>query len=164
MRAVVIILATAGLIVGASAPAWAHEGEEEVPAHTSVEEAIAILATQPEQMDAIEDKIGDAQESDDTDGVDVDVVAKAGDALDEGDLDTTLLLLERSIGVQPGQMMTDPTSGLPSAAPLPPSELGAGSPLLAEAGNTVSISAATWLLILAVVSIAVGLHVVRRYR
>jgi hypothetical protein len=39
-------------------PAWAHEGEEEEPAITLVEEGIAIIAGQPEQMDAIDDKMG----------------------------------------------------------------------------------------------------------
>lgn len=160
---------TTALVAGAfvllvSVPAMAHEGEEEVPAATTVEEAIAIIASQPEQVDAIEDKIMDAQESDDTDGVDVALVKQAGAALDEGDMDTTMLLLERSIGLQPGAKMTDPTSGLLSPAPAPPSQQSAGSPLLAEAANRSSTAATVWLLVLAAVAIVLGALAVRTYR
>ena len=159
-----IALVSGALVVLLSTPAWAHEGEEEVPAITTVEEAIAIIASQPEQMDAIEDKVADAQESDDTDGVDVGLVKQAGAALDEGDMDATMLLLERSIGVEPGTMMTDPTTGLLSPAPEPPSRLSAGSPLLAEAANRPSAAATVWLLILAALAVVFGALAVRAYR
>jgi hypothetical protein len=152
------------LLVAVAGPAWAHEGEEEVPAKTTVEEAILIIATQPEQMDAIDDKIGDAQEADDTDGVDLALVKKAGTSFEDGDLDTTLLLLEQSIGVQPGQMMTNPTSEEASPAPAPPSQEASDSPLLSEGAHRAAGGQAAGLLVLAFVSIAAGGLVVRRFR
>ena len=147
-----------------SGTARAHEGEEGVPAKTTVVEAIAIIATQPEQMDAIEDKIVDAQESEDTDGVDIGLVEEAGAAFENGDLDTTLLLLEQSIGVGPGEMMTDPTSGAASPAPVPPSQEAPDSPLLAAGAHRVFGVQEAGLLVLAVVSMSVGVVLVRRFR
>lgn len=164
MRALIVGMIVTAFLFMMSAPASAHAGEEGVPAMTSVEEAIAIIATQPEQMDAIGDKIGDAQESDDTDGVDVALVEQAGAAFESEDLDTTLLLLEQSIGVQPGEMMTDVTSGEASPAPPPPSAEPRDSPLLASSGHRVSGVQASGLLILTVLSMSVGVLLVRRFR
>ena len=164
MRAAAVIVLSLGFSLLPASVAWAHVGEESVPAKTTVEEAIAIIATQPEQMDAIDDKLGDAQESEDTTGVDEKLVKQAAAAFDDGDMDTTLLLLEQSIGVKPGETMTDPTSGLPSPAPLPPSQEPITSPLLAESPNHVSTMDTAWLLVLAAAAVVLGLLVVRRYR
>lgn len=164
MRALVVAIAVSMFVLAFAGPAWAHEGEEAEPAATLVEEGIAIIATQPEQMDAIDDKIGDALESEDQDGVDVAILTRAQGAFEEGDLDTTLLLLEQSLGVRPGQLMTDPTSGLPSPAPVPPSQEGPDSPLLASGGHRVPGGQAVGLVVLAVASMSVGFIVVRRFR
>lgn len=109
--------------------AWAHEGEENVPAVTDVQEAIAILAEHPalfpaeDVIDHAMDKVGDALESNDTRGVDLDLVRQAKDALDAGTADEALTLLERSIGACPGAPVIEPqdaTRTLPSlSSPCP---------------------------------------------
>jgi len=66
-------IAVAWLAVAALAtPAAAHEGEESVPALTQVQVAVAILRTQPELVDLAADRINDATEAEDKDGVDID--------------------------------------------------------------------------------------------
>ena len=59
------------LIVLLAGPAFAHAGEENVPAITDVQEAIAILATQPQLMDNALDKVHDATDSKETLGVNI---------------------------------------------------------------------------------------------
>jgi hypothetical protein len=105
----VIASAVVLLLVGVvAAPALGHEGEKEVPARTLADEAIAIIRSQPEQMDAIEDKVNDATESEDAEGVDKPLLEKAKTALEGGDLSQTELLLEEAIGTCPGQPVTEP--------------------------------------------------------
>ncbi|SRR6266487_2466165 len=93
-----------------AAPASAHEGEKNTPAGTLVQTAIAILRTQPDQMDAAADKINDALEAEGHEGVDIDRVKQAQAALQAGDLAKTELLLEQALGACPGQPVTNPTS------------------------------------------------------
>ena len=100
----------AALLLGSARPALAHEGEENVPASTSVQEAIAIIRSQPELTDDIADKVGDALESEDQSGVDVDLVRQAQDALDANDLPRAELLLEQAIGACPGATVSSPGS------------------------------------------------------
>src|SRR6266545_6422772 len=85
-------------------PVLAHEGEESVPAITDVQEAIAILAEHPGEFPAAEvvdhaaDKVHDAMDSNDTRGVRLDLVRQAEAALNDGQMQQALTLLERSIG------------------------------------------------------------------
>src|SRR6266542_1086672 len=79
-----LVLAWLG-VASFAAPASAHEGEEEVPARTQVAVADALLRTQPEQMDLAADRINDALEAEDHEGVDLGRVKQAKDTLDAGD-------------------------------------------------------------------------------
>src|SRR6266540_2345982 len=94
-----------------AAPALAHEGEEEVPARTQVQTAVAILRTQPEQIDLAADRINDATEAEDTEGVDLDLV-------------------EQALGGCPGEPVVNPTkvrAKLPQTpCPTPAHELALG--------------------------------------
>jgi len=110
-------LAVAWLAVAAlAAPALAHEGEEKVPARTQVQRADAILRTRPEQIDLAADRINDALEAEDHEGVDLDRVKQAKEALEAGDMQKTELLLEQALGACPGEPVTSPTK---VRAPLP---------------------------------------------
>lgn len=102
-------------------PAFAHEGEEQ-PAKTSVLQAIAVIEAQPELTDTIADKIGDALDAEDTDGVDLDLVAQAQNAFDAGDLTRTETLLEEAVGSCPGApviYVPPRPRAAPPAAPCP---------------------------------------------
>src|SRR6266508_886268 len=113
-----------------AAPASAHEGEEEVPARTQVAVADALLRTQPEQMDLAADRINDALEAEDDEGVDLGRVKQAKDTLDAGDKTKTELLLEQALGPCPGQPVVNPTgvrAKLPQTpCPTPAHELALG--------------------------------------
>jgi hypothetical protein len=124
-----IVLAWFGVVALAGA-ALAHEGEEQVPARTQVAVADAILRTQPEQLELAADRINDALEAEDHEGVDLDRVKQAKDALAAGDMTKTELLLEQALGACPGQPVTSPTgvrAKLPQTpCPTPAHELALG--------------------------------------
>jgi hypothetical protein len=121
------------LALGPATVAFAHEGEESVPAITDVQEAIAILAEHPGEFPAAEvtdhamDKVGDALESEDTRGVLLDVVQQAKEALEAERNDEALTLLERSIGACPGAPVIEPEN-----APRTPPPLTSPCPSLAH--------------------------------
>jgi hypothetical protein len=124
-------LAVAWLAVAAlAAPASAHEGEEKVPARTQVAVADAILRTQPEQIELAADRINDALEAEDHEGVDLGRVKQAKAALEAGDMPRTELLLEQALGACPGEPVVNPTgvrAKLPQApCPTPAHELALG--------------------------------------
>lgn len=124
-----LVLALLAVAVFA-APAWAHEGEESVPARTQVAVADAILRTQPEQMDLAADRINDALEAEDHQGVDLGRVEQAKATLEAGDLAKTELLLEQALGACPGQPVVNPAgvrAKLPQTpCPTPAHELALG--------------------------------------
>ena len=117
-------------VVALAAPVLAHEGEEKVPARTQVAVADAILRTQPEQLDLAADRINDALEAEDHEGVDLDRVKQAKAALEAGDTARTELLLEQALGACPGQPVTNPAgvrAKLPQTpCPTPAHELALG--------------------------------------
>jgi len=117
-------------VAALATPAAAHEGEESVPALTQVQVAVAILRTQPEQVDLAADRINDATEAEDKDGVDIDRVEQAKIALEAGDMAKTELLLEQALGACPGQPVTNPAgvrAKLPQTpCPTPAHELALG--------------------------------------
>lgn len=80
--------------------AFAHGDEGGVPARESVLQAIAYVVNTPDDMDMITDKLTDAKESEDQDGVDIAKVDQAIQALDKGDMPQVRLLLEQSIGAR----------------------------------------------------------------
>lgn len=80
--------------------AFAHGDEGGVPARESVLQAIAYVVNTPDDMDMITDKLTDAKESEDQEGVDIAEVDQAIQALDRGDMPQVRLLLEQSIGAR----------------------------------------------------------------
>ena len=85
----------------------ADEPGESTVASELVRQAIALIVNTPDDMETIEDKVGDALEVANQVGVDIDLVRQAGDALEQGDLHTARALLERSIGARPHLGATD---------------------------------------------------------
>ena len=157
------------LLVCLAPAASAHMGEANVPAFTDIQEAIAILAAHPgsfpqaEILDHAMDKVHDALDSNDTNGVDVGLVKQASDALDGKDLNGALLLLERSIGACPGAPVLNatspPLSPQPLSSPCPNPRSLRGLPRSAVGGTQEPV-----LLVLAGVMILGGLALVRRVR
>jgi len=165
-------LAVVGALVLALGPrmaALAHEGEEDVPAITDVQEAIAILAEHPglfppeEVTDHAMDKVGDALESNDPRGVALDLVSQAKDALEAGKSSDALTLLERSIGACPGAPVIEPQD-----APRTPPALSFPCPSLAHIqgldGSPVGGAQEPVLIALGAVLILAGLGLARRIR
>jgi hypothetical protein len=124
-----LVLAWLG-VAAFAAPASAHEGEEKVPARTQVAVADALLRTQPEQMELAADRINDALEAEDHEGVDLGRVKQAKAAFEAGDMAQTELLLEQALGACPGQPVTNPAgvrAKLPQTpCPTPAHELALG--------------------------------------
>lgn len=156
------------LLVVPAGSALAHGDEEQVPAKTLLQQAIALLRGQPEEVRAIEDKIRDALEAEDTDGVDLALVERAAAAFDEGDLHLAQDLLEEAIGAAPHRVVTtpNPEPGMPAPSPEPGAE---ASPVLheraIEGGLRAPAGAAGPILLgLAGVAVLLGLVVVRRAR
>src|SRR5438093_5836283 len=106
------------MTIVSSTPAFAHEEEKGIPAVTDVQEAIAILSSQPDLIDDAMDKVRDALGSEDTSGVRLDPVRQARAALDAGELDQALTLLEQSIGACPGSPVIDPENAPRTPPPL----------------------------------------------
>ena len=114
VRVALGVIIAVGSLTGLASSAVAHEGEESVPAITDVQEAIAILAEHAGSFPPAEvaehamDKVGDALESEDVRGVQLDLVQQAKDALEAGLNEEALILLERSIGACPGAPVIEP--------------------------------------------------------
>jgi hypothetical protein len=166
--AIGLVVAIGPLVILAPTSA-AHEGEENVPAITDVQEGIAILAEHPGEFPSAEvtdhamDKVGDALESEDTRGVLLDLVRQAQDALDAGRNDDALTLLERSIGACPGAPVIEPQD-----APRTPPPLSSPCPSLAHLQaldrSPVGGAKEPVLLALGAVLILAGLGLARRIR
>ncbi|EWT07768.1 hypothetical protein N864_23585 [Intrasporangium chromatireducens Q5-1] len=80
--------------------AFAHGDEGAVPARESVLQALAYVVNTPDNMDAITDKLKDAQESADQSGVNLAAVKRAMTALSAGNMRQVRTLLEQSIGAK----------------------------------------------------------------
>jgi hypothetical protein len=89
------------LLVAAASPARADEPGESDEASVLVRQAIALIVNTPDDMEAIEDKIKDAQEVKNQEGVKIELVEQAGEALEQGDMHRVRSLLEQSIGARP---------------------------------------------------------------
>lgn len=87
--------------------AFAHGDEGAVPARQSVLQAIAYVVDTPGDMDMITDKLRDAEESSDKQGVDIAQVDRAMQALEKNDMPWVRLLLEESIGARADLSGTD---------------------------------------------------------
>lgn len=108
-RTAAIGLVTAVLLTGLAGarPAAADEPGESTVARELVRQAIALIVSTPGNMEAIEDKVGDALEVEDQEGVDIALVRRAAEALEAEDLHEARSLLERSIGARPHLGATD---------------------------------------------------------
>ena len=160
-------VATAGVpllaILSVAGPALAHGGEGDVPAKTFVEQAIAIIRSQPDQVAAIEDKIADALEAEDTEGVDLELVTHAQHAFETGDLALTEQNLELAIGLNPGDPVVTPNEE-PRQQPLPTAGAGPRNHLRELPGVPIRGSQRVVLPALAAVLAAAGIGLARKYR
>jgi hypothetical protein len=106
-RAVLIAGTFSIIVLAGAASVAADEPGESTVASELVRQAIALIVITPGNMEAIEDKVGDALEVEDQEGVDIALVRQAGEALERGDLHQARALLERSIGARPHLGATD---------------------------------------------------------
>lgn len=115
----VVAVVAAALIVLVPGAALAHGSEDESPAKDLVEQAIALIRSQPEQAEAIEDKIHDAIEAEDAEGVDLALLERADRAFDAGRVHEAQDLLEEAIGAKPHRVVASPEAEEPEAAEVP---------------------------------------------
>ena len=144
LRFALSVVATAALMLTTAGTALADGEGEDFTARDLVEQAIGLLRGQPDMTDLIEDRIADALEDDEPEGVDLELVERSQQAFDAGDLDATRELLERSIGEEDSPILHEP-------------EVGGG--LEAPEGTAGPV-----LIGLAVVLVGAGAVVVRRVR
>jgi len=111
LRFSLAVFATAALMLTPAGTAVADGGGEDFTATDFVEQAIGLLRGQPDMTDLIEDRITDALEDDETDGVDLELVSQAQESFEAGDLDATRELLERSIGGEDSPILHEPEVG-----------------------------------------------------
>ena len=158
-------LAVAGVLTLLAQPALAHE-DEDLPAKTLVEQAIALLRSQPEQREAIEDKMHDAVEAKDTKGVDLDLVREAHEVFESGDRHGAWDFLEEAIGAAPHRVVVDPNEapGQPAPSPVPQPTPTLHELELAGSEQRPSGSAVPILLGIAAVVVAGGLVIAWRVR
>jgi hypothetical protein len=89
------------LLAAVALPARADEPGESDQASVLVRQAIALIVNTPNDMEGIEDKIKDAQEVKNQEGVKIELVEQAGEALEQNDMHRVRSLLEQSIGARP---------------------------------------------------------------
>lgn len=174
-RPALAALGVAALALALSAPpAAAHGGDESDEAGVLVRQAIALIVNTPDDTMAIEDKITDATEAKDQEGVDVAIVRRAGEALGAHDMHRARALLEVSIGARahlsnalPRDVREAPakpgtgTAGLHLATGDDPGGGLADDPLVAHRRFD---GRATATLALSVLLVAVGLGLSVRFR
>lgn len=120
VRTLAILVASLALAAGVPTLAHADETGESDQAKVLVLQAIAMLVNKPDDVMAVEERIGDALEAPHTEGVDMAMVEQAAAALENADLRRTRGLLQSSIGAGPylGTGVPSPilqTSGEPGA-------------------------------------------------
>ncbi len=95
------------LILLPAAPALAHDEGESTQSRVLALAALTYLANRPAGFeDVVKDKLHDAADASDTDGVDLTQVAAAQQAFDNGDLAATRTLLQKAV-----QPLTTPVTG-----------------------------------------------------
>ena len=115
------MFALVAVMLTAAAPVLADEPGESDESAQLVRQGIALIVNTPGDMEGIEDKIVDAQEAPNQDGVDLELVAAAREAFERGAMHQVRALLERSIGARPHVATDDPlpvreTRGAPGMA------------------------------------------------
>lgn len=107
-RPIVAAAVIAAILLLSSAPAFAHGDGESDKAGDLVRQAIAHLVHDPKNTMAAAEKVDDALNAADKEGVDITLVAQAADALKQDDSHLARNLLERSIGARPHLGGSDP--------------------------------------------------------
>jgi hypothetical protein len=107
-RCAVAALVALAVVLVSTAPVFAQGSGESGKAGDLVRQAIAHIVHDPTNTMAAAEKINDAKNAADTEGVDMDLVAQAGAALERGDVHQARTLLERSIGARPHLSGDDP--------------------------------------------------------
>lgn len=158
------------IAVVTATPAIAHEGEQSKKATDDVRQAIAYIVNEPDNMDMITDKVGDALESDHKAGVDIRLVKQAQDALGRNDMMAARALLEESIGARPDLTGTDvqPILQVPSGqstVPLATGEETATNVITDPLPGRRGLTGADWTLLGCAALLAVaGVMLARRWR
>lgn len=175
-------LLAAAVMVTTGSSAWAHEGEElSDQALVLVRQAIAMIVSSPDDLAEIRERIEAAQTAPDTAGVDLELVADAGAAVETNDLDGARLLLEQAIGASPVVSAATPppaasNSGDAAGMSQPPAS-GAGMGEMAtgvEPGSTLiaepldprpALDGGDWVLLAGSILVGLaGVWLVLRYR
>lgn len=157
---VVPLLAAMAMAATLAGPAWAHGGEEELPAMDNFAIAMSLLQVQPDMTDMIGDKLTDGLAAADVGGVDLDLARQAKEAFEAGNAAQALDLLVQATGMTPAEALA-----LQVDEGTRPSEV----PLADELGSPGSVgrpnAAATMALALgAFVFIGLGTFLARRTR
>jgi hypothetical protein len=162
-----LCLVVVTLVVGVGGfarPAFAHGGDESKEGSVLVQQAIAYLVNEPNNLMAADEKVGDALATSDHVGVDVRLVTSARAALADGDGHRARSLLEQSIGAR---------SHLDRADPAPIRQMGP-APTGADTGTVVAIdplpgrrglTGGDWIVLVGLVGVgALGIFLAIRFR
>jgi hypothetical protein len=115
-------LAAAALVLLPAAPALAHGEGDSAESRVLVIEALSYLANRPEGFeDMVSDKIGDALDAEDQEGVTISDVASAQEAFEAGDLTGARDLLQRSVQPLAGPVTGEETGTTVMLDPVDPS-------------------------------------------
>lgn len=106
-RRVAVGVAAAALVILPAAPVFAHGAGDSTQSRVLVLDALTYLANRPAGYeDMVSDKIGDALEAPDQEGVNLDKVASAQKAFEGGNPGQARTLLQQSV-----QPLTEPVTG-----------------------------------------------------
>lgn len=106
-----VAVVAAAVVLAPAGAALADGGEEDFTAKDFVEQAIGLLQGQPDMRDLTLERIGDALEDDEVEGVDLALVEQAQSALEASEASEALELLARSIGEEVGPALHKPEVG-----------------------------------------------------
>lgn len=101
MRAGLVVSVLTAVVLAGAWPAAADEPGESTVSSELVRQAIALIVNTPDNDEAAREKVGDALEVEDQEGVDISLVRRADEALVAGDMHEARALLEQSIGARP---------------------------------------------------------------
>ncbi|MFC4337461.1 hypothetical protein [Salininema proteolyticum] len=115
-RAWSALVALIAAIALASGAASAHGGEDADPdpAYELVRQSLSLMVNTPDDAEGIANRVDEALVAEDTEGVDMALVSRASEELDNGDMAVARELLERSIDIRPS-----PEGSPPSHEPAP---------------------------------------------
>lgn len=106
-----VLLVGVWLTMSAAAPAMAHGGKDSDQASVLVLQAIGFIVNKPGDMDDISDKVNDALDAPQKEGVDMAQVQAAKQALDNNDMDRARTLLQQSLTSAPMETATGEETG-----------------------------------------------------